>query len=78
MSNEEEKKVSIMVPEVTSDEVDEATDLVEGIAARYKIPERDINALFNAMVTIFVRNRQVYGDRKPKICQSSCAVTEKN
>jgi hypothetical protein len=78
MSSEEEKKVSINVPEVTSDEVEEATELVETIADKYKMAEKDINAMFNAMVAIYVRNRTVYGDRKPTICGSSCAVGEEN
>lgn len=78
MSNSKEKRVSIEVPEVSSDEVDEATDLVESIAAKYTMAERDINALFNAMVAIYVRNRLVYGDREPKVCGASCAVSEKN
>lgn len=78
MSDGEEKKVSIEVPEVSSDEVNEATDLVEKIAAKYEMDEQDVNAMFNAMIAIYLRNRVVYGDRQPKVCGASCAVGDKN
>jgi len=78
MSGTEDKRISIEVPEVSSDEVNDATDLVESIAARYEIDEQDVNAMFNAMIAIYLRNRVVYGDREPKVCEASCAVGDKN
>ena len=78
MSDTEEKKVSIEVPEVSSDEVNEATDLVESIAAKYEMDEKDVNVMFNAMIAIYLRNRIVYGDRGPKVCGASGAVDEKD
>ena len=64
--------VSIKVPEVSGDEVLAASELVEHLVEKYRISTLDVDALFNAMVSIFVRNRIVYGDRKPNVCSLSC------
>lgn len=72
MANDPSEMVSIKVPEVSGEEVLAASELVEHLVEKYKISTLDVDALFNAMVSIFVRNRVIYGDRKPNICSLSC------
>jgi hypothetical protein len=72
MATDPSELVSIKVPEVSGEEVLAASDLVEQLVEKYKISAVDTDALFNAMVSIFVRDRIVYGDRKPNVCSLSC------
>jgi hypothetical protein len=68
-------RVDITVPEVSGKEAADATDLVEHLVEKYKISTVDADALFNAMVSIFIRGRMVYGDRQPAVCSlaTSCS-----
>ena len=61
-------RIDISVPEVSGKEAAAATDLVEHLVEKYKISTVDADALFNAMVSIFIRGRMVYGDRQPTVC----------
>lgn len=65
-----EQQVTITVPEVSGAEVDEATDLVMQVVQKYGISDTDADALFNGMIAMFVRQRMVYGDRRPSVCSS--------
>lgn len=72
MPTDPSELVTIKVPEVSGEEVLAASELVEHLLEKYQISAVDTDALFNAMISIFVRNRVVYGDRKPNICSLSC------
>ncbi len=72
MATDPSELVSIKVPEVSGEEVLAASELVEHLVEKYRISATDTDALFNAMISIFVRNRIVYGDRKPSLCSLSC------
>jgi hypothetical protein len=61
-------RIDIKVPEVSGEEAADATDLVEHLVEKYKISTVDADALFNAMVSIYIRGRMVYGDRQPTVC----------
>lgn len=73
--NEIDEFVSITVPAVGGTEATEATDLVESLAEKYGISTRDTDALFNAMVAVYIRGRMVYGDRSPAMCSFGACVT---
>lgn len=68
--------VTITVPKVSGEEALAATDLVEEILRRNALSVADGDALFAAMVAIYIRTRMVYGDKKPEICSLSCATEE--
>ncbi len=57
--------LSINVPEVDGQAAAEATDLMADLLERYKISQKDADALFNACAAIYVRGRMVTGDRAP-------------
>lgn len=78
MSDAPEKKTTLEVPEVSGEEVTEATELVEGLTEKYKMSAKDTDIMFNAMVAIYIRNRIIYGDEGPKTCSSACSVGEHN
>ncbi len=71
MTPAEEAPITITVPNITGEEADKATDRVEQLVDQYTLSPADTDALFQAMVTVFIRGRMIYGDRKPSIC--SCA-----
>ncbi len=68
MTPEEERPITITVPKITGEEADKATDLVEQLVDQYTLSPADTDALFQAMVTVFIRDRMIYGDRKPSVC----------
>ena len=67
----EVERVSIDVPRVTGTQAEESSDLVERMTQKYALSEDDTNALFNAVVAIYIRGRMVYGDRQPSVCSFS-------
>lgn len=68
MSEKTQEQVMLEMPKVSGEEAAEATDLVEHLLEKYKVNSVDADALFNAMVAVYIRNRIVYGDRKPDFC----------
>lgn len=72
------EEISISVPKVSGQEVAEATDLVEHLVDKYGIPTVDADALFNAMVAIYIRQRDVYGDRQPSMCAAGAPAPDNN
>jgi hypothetical protein len=62
---------TIRVHQVSGQEAAEATDLVEHLIEKYTLTPLDTDALFNAMVAIFIRARMIYGDRQPSSCSLS-------
>ena len=62
-------RVTIEVPRVSGDRAEESTELVERLVKQYGLSTRDTDALFNAMVAIYIRGRMVYGDREPGGCE---------
>ena len=75
MTNEKEESVSITVPQVSGEQVDQATDRVEEIIDKYSMSQADADTLFESMVKVFIRTRMIYGDREPQIC-SMAAMQE--
>lgn len=47
----------IEVPSVTHEETQDAADLVSIITEKYDISEEDVDILYNAFVTTFIRGR---------------------
>ena len=68
MTQKEDAPITITVPRVTGEQVDQATDMVEQLIEKYSLSQADADALFESMVMVFIRTRMIYGDRKPSIC----------
>lgn len=58
-SSPEEKHHTIEVPEVCHEEAQAASDLAELIKERYDISDDDFDFLYNAMVKVFLRGKQL-------------------
>lgn len=54
-----EKHHTIEVPEIEHDEAQAASDLVELIKEKYDISDGDVDQLYNAMVKVFLRGKQL-------------------
>ncbi len=61
-------QIQITVPSISGVEAAEAVDRVEEICARYGVRPADADALFSAMVTVYLRQVQTHGDRPPSAC----------
>lgn len=58
-------KIEITVPAVTGEDVASAVDMVDDLVKKYGISQVDADALFGAMVTMYVRERAIRGDSPP-------------
>jgi len=76
MAQSSEATITITVPAVDGAAVGDAMDLVEQVVERYEINPVDADALFNAMVAIYIRQRAVYGDRPPSVCSFATCMAE--
>lgn len=54
-----EPGVLIEVPVVGHDEAQNASDLVEIIREKYGITDEDLDTLYNGMISVFVRGKQL-------------------
>ncbi len=68
MKDEARAKIPLQVPEVTGEEAENYSDLVESLAEKYSINDTDLDAMFNAFVALYIRNRMIYGDDGPTVC----------
>lgn len=55
----EPKEHNITVPDVSHEEAQNASDLVEIIKEKYNIEQDDIDLLYNCFLTVFVRGKIV-------------------
>jgi len=55
----QDKNFTIEVPEITHDEAQGSADVVTFIQNKYGISDEDIDHLYNAFVTVFVRGKQL-------------------
>ncbi len=79
-NKKEVERVTIEVPRVTGDQAGDCSELVERLVDKYDMSTADTDALFNAMVAIYIRGRMVYGDRQPSVCSlgAACHKDEAN
>lgn len=55
----EPKEHNITVPDVSHEEAQNASDLVEIIREKYNIEQDDLDLLYNCFLTVFVRGKLV-------------------
>ncbi len=65
--------VNVNLPKVSAEVATNAMDKIDELRERCGLSEADIGLLYEASVTIFLRERTVMGDRIPEKCEHASA-----
>lgn len=73
-----EEKVELSVPKVGAKEAGEAIDVIETLTDKYGMSGPDVQAMFNASVAVYLRERITFGDRPREVCSAAgqCGLGE--